>query len=64
MSPAFYAILSTIFVSLLAFVGLLTLSFKKNWLNKALFVLISLSAGALLGDAFFHLLPEVIEKAV
>ena len=57
-----YSILSTLIVSLMAFVGVLTLSIKKKWLEKALFILISLSAGGLLGDVFFHLLPELVEK--
>jgi len=62
-AASWYAILSTLVVSLVAFVGLFTLSFRRQWLDEMLFVLISLSAGALLGDTFFHLLPEVIEEA-
>jgi len=32
-------------------------------LNKILLILVSLSAGALMGGAFLHLIPEAIEKA-
>ena len=32
-------------------------------MNKILLVLVSLSAGALMGGAFLHLLPEAVEKA-
>lgn len=63
MSVAWYAILGTLLVSLVAFVGVFTLSFRRQWLDEILFLLISLSAGALLGDTFFHLLPEVVETA-
>lgn len=58
---AWYALLSTLMVSLVALVGIFTLSLRRQWLDEILFLLISLSAGALLGDTFFHLLPEVIE---
>lgn len=55
-------ILSTLVVSLLAFLGIFTLYFKEKLLNKILLSLVSLSAGALLGDAFLHLIPESIES--
>lgn len=54
---------STLLVSLLSLVGVVTLSFKKEVLKKSLFLLISLSAGALFGDVFFHLLPELSHEA-
>lgn len=55
-----YALLATIFVSLVSLVGMLTL-FKKfkqdNWLRR----FIGLAIGTLLGLAFFDLLPEAVE---
>lgn len=57
-----YSLIATLGVSLLSFAGLVTLSLKRQWLNGVLFLLISLSAGALLGDVFFHLLPELINE--
>ncbi len=54
-------ILSTFFVSLLSFVGILTLLIKRRVLEKVLLSLVSLSAGALIGGAFFHLIPEALE---
>jgi zinc and cadmium transporter len=59
---AVYAILSVLVVSLISFVGLFFLSVKTGKLRKVLIYLISFSAGALLGDAFIHLLPETVEK--
>jgi len=57
-----YIILTTFLIALMAFIGILTLSLKDKVLNKILLVLVSLSAGALMGGAFIHLIPESIEK--
>jgi zinc and cadmium transporter len=51
----------TFVIALLAFVGIFTLAMKDRLLNKILLILISLSAGVLMGGAFLHLLPEAIE---
>ena len=53
------AFLSVIVVSLVSFVGVFTLSLSTVRLRKILFALISLSVGALLGDVFLHILPEL-----
>ena len=57
-----YSLVSVFIVSLLSFVGILTLSFKAKKLKNILIYMISFSAGALLGNAFLHLLPEVVEE--
>jgi len=57
-----YSLVSVLIISLIAFVGVFTLSIKTNKLSKILLYLVSFSAGALFGDAFLHLLPEVVEK--
>ncbi len=59
-----WALGSSIFVSLLSLVGILALVLKENVLNKTLLLLISFSAGALIGGAFLHLIPEAAEKSV
>jgi len=56
-----YSLASVIAVSLVSLVGLLTLSLGRR-LDKVLILLVSLSAGALIGDALFHLLPEIEES--
>jgi zinc and cadmium transporter len=61
MDALIYAILSTILVSSVALIGIFTLHLKKDSLHKILLFLVSLSVGALLGDAFIHLLPEAFE---
>ena len=58
-----YALVSVLIVSLISFVGILTFSIKVNKLKNILLYMVSFSAGALFGDAFIHLLPEVIEEA-
>lgn len=57
----FLAILSVILVSLVSLVGVVILFFKKEKLDNILLILVSFSVGALLGDAFIHLLPEAFE---
>lgn len=57
-----YTIVSVLIISVLSFVGILTLSLKINKLKKVLMYLVSFSAGALFGDAFLHLLPEIVER--
>ena len=58
-----YIIISTFLIALIAFIGIFTLALKDKVLNKILLVLVSLSAGALMGGAFLHLMPEAIEEA-
>jgi len=54
---------SVIIVSLFSLVGLLTLSVSDKTLSRVVLFLVSFSAGALLGDAFMHLVPEAAEAA-
>lgn len=62
MSIFIWIIASTFLMSLIAWVGLLTLFLKEELLKKIILPLVSLSAGALLGGAFLHMLPEAINK--
>ncbi|MEM5869771.1 MAG: ZIP family metal transporter [Candidatus Aenigmatarchaeota archaeon] len=61
MFTLFLILLSTFFVSLIAFIGILTFLMEKQLVKKVLLVLIALSAGVLMGNSFFHLLPEASE---
>jgi len=58
-----YALVSVFIVSLISIVGIFTLSIKAEKLNKILIYFVSFSAGALLADAFVHLLPSVVETS-
>lgn len=57
-----YTIGSSILVSLMALVGIATLAINDKLLKKIVILLVSLSGGALIGDAFIHILPETINK--
>lgn len=57
-----YSTLSVLIVSLISLIGIITLGIKTSKLKNILIYLISFSAGALLADVFFHLLPHLIEE--
>lgn len=57
-----HILIATIFVSLVSVVGIFTFGMRKNIFDKILMLLVGFSAGALLGGAFIHILPEAIEK--
>ncbi len=63
-SPLIYTIFSVVIVSLISFIGILMLAIQKKLLNKILIFLVSFAVGALIGDAFIHLLPEAIEEGI
>jgi zinc and cadmium transporter len=58
-----YSIVSVLIVSLIAIIGIFGLAIKAERLKKILIYFISFSAGALFGDAFIHLIPEVVEES-
>jgi len=58
----FYSIASVVIVSLLSFVGVLTIAVSEKKLRSLIMPLVSLSAGTLLGDSFLHLMPEAVAK--
>jgi zinc and cadmium transporter len=57
----FYALLSVILISLVSLAGLVTFKVKRQKLQKALIYLVSFSAGAMMGDVFIHLVPEIAQ---
>ena len=57
-----YGLISTLVISIIGQIGFFVFILKDNILRKILIFFISFSAGSLIGGAFFHLLPEVIEK--
>lgn len=62
--PTFlWIILATFFISAISFIGALTLFLKERILNKILPWLVAFSAGALIGSAFLHLIPEALREA-
>lgn len=62
MEVSIYIILSILIVSLISLVGVFFIFKKKEKLNKILIFLVALSVGSLLGGAFLHLIPEIVES--
>jgi len=60
MSTLLIIILSSVAMALIALVGLFTLILKEKVLRKIILPLVAFSAGALLGGAFLHMIPEAI----
>lgn len=57
-----WAIVASIAVSLISLIGAFALVLKEKILDKILVLLISFSAGGLIGGAFLHILPESLEQ--
>lgn len=55
-----YSLSSVVIVSLISLVGIVALGVKQERLQRILSYLVSFSAGALLGDVFVHILPEIM----
>lgn len=58
-----YAFGSVIVVSVVSLIGVFSLSLKEDSVKKYIGFFISLAVGALLGDAFIHLIPEAFENS-
>ena len=58
-----WTLASVLAVSAISLIGILALSLRTETLKSVLIYMVSFWAGALLGDAFIHLLPEAIETA-
>ena len=58
----FYSLVSTFLISLVSFVGALALVFKGDLLHEVLLLMVGFAAGAMIGGAFLHLIPEALQK--
>lgn len=58
----FYSLVSVFAVSLVSLIGVVALSLGEKKLERTLILMVSFSAGTLLGDTFIHLIPESMEK--
>jgi zinc and cadmium transporter len=63
MTTYLYTFISVGIVSLISLLGVFSLSLKEEFFRKYIFLFISVAVGALLGDAFIHLIPEALEGA-
>lgn len=57
------SLLSVTAVSLVSLVGVLTVSMNEARLTRVVSMLVSFAVGALLGDAFIHLIPEAFSNS-
>lgn len=62
MTTFIWILIATFSISLIAFIGALTLFLKEKILDKILLLLVAFSAGALIGGAFLHLIPEAVNR--
>jgi zinc and cadmium transporter len=62
MNTLIIIILAGLAMSLIAWLGIITLAVKEELLGKILIILVAFSAGALLGGGFLHLIPESLNK--
>jgi len=62
MEILFWIILVTLLDGLLALTGAFSFLLSKKFFNKTLILLVAFSVGALLGGAFFHLIPESLSS--
>jgi zinc and cadmium transporter len=58
-----YTFIGVLVVSVISLAGVFILPSREDILRKYVFIFISLAVGALLGDAFIHLIPEALEKS-
>jgi len=58
-----YAFISVLAVSLISLIGILFIFFSEKHLAKISFLFVGLAVGALFGDVFIHLLPEIFQKS-
>ena len=56
----YYALISAVIVSLISLIGVVFIFFREEKINNLIFILVAFAAGALIGDSFFHILPEAL----
>lgn len=54
---------SVLLVSAISLLGISLFLLKDKWMHEVLTFLISFAAGALMGDVFIHILPEMAEES-
>ncbi len=59
---ALYSIVSVVSVSLLSLLGILFFLIDQRFIRKILLYVVSFSTGALLGDVFLHIVPDLAEE--
>lgn len=63
MTTPLYILGSVALIGLLSFVGIFFFLVSEQWMRRVMLYLVSFSTGAILGDVFIHILPEMTEEA-
>lgn len=58
-----YTLSAVVLTSLLSFLGIFFFLFEESTIRKLLLYFVSLSTGALLGDVFIHIIPDLAESS-
>ena len=58
-----YSIISVLIVSSISLIGVVALAVNEVRLRKIIFLLVALAVGALFGDVFIHLIPEIFQNS-
>lgn len=61
METLFLIIITTVGISLITLIGLVSVLMKRELSKSEIHMLIAFAAGILLGNIFFHILPESVE---
>jgi len=61
-SPTLSSLFSVFIVSAVSLVGMATFLLREHQVRRLLLTFIAFSTGALLGDVFIHILPEMVAK--
>ncbi|MFA5054215.1 MAG: ZIP family metal transporter [Parcubacteria group bacterium] len=62
ISPFLLSMLSVLFVSLVSLAGITLFALQERLIRQSLLLLVGFSAGALLGDVFLHIFPEILAE--
>lgn len=57
-----YTLIAVVFVSLLSLLGAVVMIIKQRFIKKILILMVSFAAGAMLGDVFLHMIPELAHE--
>ncbi|MFH0877728.1 MAG: ZIP family metal transporter [Candidatus Omnitrophota bacterium] len=58
-----YSLASVVVVSLISLIGIITIGISEARLRRILMFLVSFAVGALFGDAFIHILPDIFRRS-
>lgn len=64
MTAFLFGLIAVLAISLVSFTGVFMLSIQESRLKSLLLYFVSFAAGAMFGDVFLHIFPEMIEEGI